>query len=120
METVVKKLYEAMFLVDSGLAASDWDGVLAEIKRILDRSEVEIVALKKWDERLLAYEVKKKSRGDLNSPRAPPRAKRPGSFRSIPPTTTSRGKRQRSSLYAQIAPMRAACFEISLQGEVEA
>ena len=51
MDTVVKKLYEGMFLVDSALAASDWDGVNDAVKTVLDRSEAEVVSLKKWDER---------------------------------------------------------------------
>ena len=63
METVSKNLYEGMFLVDSALAASDWDGVLDLIKNILTRSEAELVSLNKWDERKLAYEINKKSRG---------------------------------------------------------
>jgi len=63
LETVSKKLYEGMFLVDTALAASDWDGVLGLIKSILDKSEAEIVSLSKWDERKLAYEINKKSRG---------------------------------------------------------
>jgi len=63
LETVAKKLYEAMFLVDSSKAASDWDGVETGIKNILKRVEAEIVSMKKWDERRLAYEIKGHSRG---------------------------------------------------------
>ena len=63
METVVKKLYEAMFLVDSAQAASDWDGVNTAIKNILERAEAEVVSIRKWDERRLAYEIKGKARG---------------------------------------------------------
>ena len=63
METAVKKLYEAMFLVDSAQAAADWDEVCATIKNILKRSEAEIVSLNKWDERKLAYEIKGVIRG---------------------------------------------------------
>ena len=63
MKTDIKKLYEAMFLVDSADAASDWDGVNAAIKNILDKAEVEIISIKKWDERRLAYEIGRKSRG---------------------------------------------------------
>jgi len=63
LETVSKNLYEGMFLVDSALAASDWDGVMELIKNILNRAEAEIVSLSKWDERKLAYEINKKSRG---------------------------------------------------------
>lgn len=63
MDTVVKRLYEALFLVDSGQAASDWDGVTGAIKKVLDRAEAEVVEMNKWDERKLAYDVNKKSRG---------------------------------------------------------
>lgn len=62
METVVKKLYEAMFLVDSE-QASDWDGINKTIKNILKKAEAEIVSIKKWDERKLAYEINGQSRG---------------------------------------------------------
>jgi len=58
-----KKLYEGMFLVDSGKAASDWDGVNAAIKKILDRAEAEIVSMRKWDDRRLAYDIRTTSRG---------------------------------------------------------
>jgi small subunit ribosomal protein S6 len=63
LKTVAKRLYEAMFLVDSNLAASDWDGVLTTIKNILSRAQAEIVSLKKWGERRLAYEINHKSKG---------------------------------------------------------
>ena len=63
MKTVAKRLYEAMFLVDSNLAASDWDGVLTTIKNILSRAQAEIVSLKKWGERRLAYEINHKGKG---------------------------------------------------------
>ncbi len=63
METLIKKLYEAMFLVDSAQAQSDWDAVITTIKNILERAEAEIVSIKKWDERKLAYEINGRSRG---------------------------------------------------------
>ncbi len=62
METIVKKLYEAMFLVDS-VQASDWDAVVKTIETILERAEAEIVSIKNWAERKLAYEINKKTRG---------------------------------------------------------
>ncbi len=61
--TAEKKLYEGMFLVDSAKAASDWDGVNAAIKRILNRAKAEIVSIRKWDDRRLAYDIKGTSRG---------------------------------------------------------
>lgn len=63
MKTAVKRLYEGLFLVDSALAASDWEMVLGTIRKFLDRAGAEIVSLKKWDDRRLAYEVEGKSRG---------------------------------------------------------
>ena len=63
METIVKKLYEAMFLIDSAEAAADWDGINTTIRNILERAEAEIVSIKKWDERKLAYEINGKTRG---------------------------------------------------------
>jgi small subunit ribosomal protein S6 len=62
LETAVKKLYEAMFLVDSA-QASDWDAVAKTVKTILKRSDVEIVSIRNWAERKLAYEINHKSRG---------------------------------------------------------
>ncbi len=62
METAVKKLYEAMFLVDS-VQASDWDAVEKTIKTILGRADAEIVSIRNWAERKLAYEIDHKTRG---------------------------------------------------------
>ena len=58
-----KRLYEAMFLVDSAQAGSDWDGILAAINRVLERAEVDVVSIRKWADRKLAYEIGHKGRG---------------------------------------------------------
>lgn len=64
METKVeKKLYEGMFLVDSADAGSDWDGINTAIEKTLERAEAEIVSIRKWDDRKLAYDIKGTSRG---------------------------------------------------------
>ena len=63
METAVKRLYEGMFLVDSTLAAQDWQKVIDEVQRILSRAEADVVSIKKWDERRLCQDVKRASRG---------------------------------------------------------
>ena len=63
MRTATKRIYEGMFLVDSALAASDWDGVIGAIERILGRAGAEILSIRKWDERKLEYEIQRKSRG---------------------------------------------------------
>ena len=63
METATKVLYEAMFLVDSAEAASDWEGINQVFTDILEKFGAEIISSRKWDECKLAYEVKGKSRG---------------------------------------------------------
>ena len=64
MKTIEKKkLYEGMFLVDSAKAASDWDGIIAVIKKILERAGAEIVSMRKWDDRKLAYDIRGVGRG---------------------------------------------------------
>jgi small subunit ribosomal protein S6 len=58
-----KKLYEGMFLVDSARAGSNWDGINSAIRRILERAGAEIVSMKKWDDRKLAYDIRGVGRG---------------------------------------------------------
>lgn len=58
-----KKLYEGMFLVDSAKAGSDWEGINAAIRKILERAEADIISIRKWDDRRLAYEIKHVGRG---------------------------------------------------------
>lgn len=57
------KLYEAMFLVDSAEATTDWDGVTANIKNILEKAGAEIVSMSKWGDRKLAYDINGKGKG---------------------------------------------------------
>lgn len=63
METAVKRLYEGLFLVDSAIAAADWQLVTDTINRILAKAEAEVVSFNKWDERKLSYDIGKVSRG---------------------------------------------------------
>ena len=63
METGVKKLYEVMFLIDSAEAAKDWDGIIELVTKMLNKIDAQMVSLKKWDERPLAYSIKRCSRG---------------------------------------------------------
>ncbi len=58
-----KRLYEGMFLVDSALATADWEGTLAVVENILKRADAEVVAIRKWGERKLAYDIGRKTRG---------------------------------------------------------
>ena len=54
--------YEAMFVMDSGMAA-DWQLAEREIKRLTGRAEAELLCCRKWDERRLAYEIGPHKRG---------------------------------------------------------
>jgi len=63
LKTMAVKLYEGMFLVDTALAASDWDGVNDFIRGILEKAGAEILSMKKWDDRKLAYDIAGKNRG---------------------------------------------------------
>jgi len=63
LENVTKRLYEALFLVDSGEAASDWQGINDHVKKIMERNEAEILSIRKWDERPLAYPIMGRKRG---------------------------------------------------------
>lgn len=54
--------YEAMFLLSQAVAA-DLNSAVEHIKEIVARGHGEIIAMRKWDERRLAYEVKGQKRG---------------------------------------------------------
>jgi len=54
--------YEAMFLLSQAVAA-DLRGAVDHINEILARGKAEVIAMKKWDERRLAYEIKGQKRG---------------------------------------------------------
>jgi small subunit ribosomal protein S6 len=58
-----KRVYEALFLIDSALAASQWDHINEVINKILARAQARVISVRKWDERKLAYEVDRKARG---------------------------------------------------------
>lgn len=54
--------YEAMFLFGQA-AAADLAGSVEHIRDILTRAGAEVIAMRKWDERRLAYEIDKHKRG---------------------------------------------------------
>jgi small subunit ribosomal protein S6 len=54
--------YEGMFLFNPAVTP-DWDGVQAEITRLMERAEGRVIAAGKWDERRLAYEIQGCRRG---------------------------------------------------------
>jgi len=56
-----KATYEGMFLLDAG--NPDFQAASEPVRTILNRNEVTTLALKLWDERRLAYEIKGRRRG---------------------------------------------------------
>ena len=54
--------YEAMFLLSQAVAA-DLSSAIEHIKELIARANGEIIALRKWDERRLAYEIAGQKRG---------------------------------------------------------
>ena len=60
---MAQKLYECMFLLDSGKWATDPQGTEAAVREILDRCEAEIVAVTPFQEGRLAYEIEGQRKG---------------------------------------------------------
>ncbi len=56
------RVYEAMFLVDTGDAAV-WDDLTKHLTAILTRNGAEVIGITRWDERKLAYNMGKHKRG---------------------------------------------------------
>lgn len=56
-------IYEGMFLLDSARAAKDWEGTEALVTGVLTRYGAKLLIKDRWDERKLAYPVKKQRRG---------------------------------------------------------
>ena len=54
--------YEALMLFDPAFA-SDQDNIRKEVDRLLERAGAQLIAMHRWDERKLAYEIKKRKRG---------------------------------------------------------
>jgi len=54
--------YEVMFLISQS-AAADFNALIGHLNEIFGRSHAEIIAMKKWDERRLAFEMDKQKRG---------------------------------------------------------
>ena len=62
MRVIPKATYEALFLFPQS-ANVDLKGTVESIKDVLKRNGAEIIALKKWGDRQLAYPIKKQKRG---------------------------------------------------------
>lgn len=55
-------VYEAMFLASQASAAAFGD-LVAHINHLLSRANADVLAMKKWDDRRLAFEIDKQKRG---------------------------------------------------------
>lgn len=60
---MAQKLYECMFLLDSGKWATDPQGTEAAVREILDRCGAEVVHLTPFQEGRLAYEIAGQRKG---------------------------------------------------------
>ncbi len=58
-----KRLYEGMFILKASSAGKDWAKVSGDVRKLLESHNAEIVLFEKWDERKLAYEIKKQNKG---------------------------------------------------------
>ena len=56
-------IYEGMFLLDSGRAAKDWEATRALVDNVLERYGAKPILKDRWDERKLAYTIKRQKRG---------------------------------------------------------
>ena len=54
--------YEAMFLLGQAQAA-DFAAAVAHVRQLMEKHGATVLALRKWDERRLAFEIKKQKRG---------------------------------------------------------
>ena len=61
-ETELKRLYEAMFLIDPNKANKDWNAVTEHVHGIITRNGGDIANSEKWDERKLAYPLNEQTR----------------------------------------------------------
>ena len=56
-----KKTYEAMFLLEAG--SSDFETASEPIRSILNRYDANVLSMQPWEDRRLAYEIRKHKRG---------------------------------------------------------
>ena len=55
--------YEALLLLNPSYATGSWETAKQEVEHILHRANAEILHVRKWDERRLAYEIGGQKRG---------------------------------------------------------
>lgn len=55
-------LYDGMFIFNQATEGGSLSGAVEQLRELLRRADAEVIALYKWDERRLAYEIKKQRR----------------------------------------------------------
>ncbi len=63
MAEVRTDLYEGLFLLSNQHASADLAGCLDFLKEVFNRAEAEVIVLRRWEDRKLAYEIKTQKRG---------------------------------------------------------
>ena len=63
MAEVRTDLYEALFLLSNQHASADLAGCMDFLKEVFNRAEAQVLILRRWDDRKLAYEIKTQKRG---------------------------------------------------------
>ncbi len=63
MAEVRINLYEGLFLLNQQAASADFAGCVDFIRQVFQRAEAELIVLRRWEERKLAYEIKGQKRG---------------------------------------------------------
>jgi small subunit ribosomal protein S6 len=56
-------IYECLFLLDTAKVSGDVAGAGKQIQAILEKNQAEVLASRPWDERRLAYSIKKHKKG---------------------------------------------------------
>ncbi len=56
-------LYEGLFLLNQQASGADLSACIEDLRQILERAKAEVVVMKKWSDRKLAYEIKGQKRG---------------------------------------------------------
>ena len=62
-ETAAATLYDGLFLMNPQAVGTDLAGAIERVREILQRHEAEIVSIRKWDDRRLAYPIAGQKRG---------------------------------------------------------
>lgn len=56
-------VYECMFLLDTNKVAGDVNAAAKQLHAILEKNQAEVLASRPWDERRLAYPIRKHKKG---------------------------------------------------------